>query len=178
LKYRAFLMAVVVATTPWVCGPTMATEPQVAFEVNDGWMSFSLTHDEKPVANAKVRVLDTRGGVFAEGEPGPEGRGEFPMPPSHYFLVEIKVAERIADPIMLTKRGNGVAPDSVLLSFGLRACCRVSPSSVGAGSSDQNSPPIPPWWPLVIGTSVLLCLTTAIVLRYRLPSPHDTNQQR
>jgi hypothetical protein len=172
------MAAVVLVATSWLGGPAKATEPQVAFAVNDGWIAFTLSHDEKPVANAKVRVLDTRGAVFAEGEPGPEGRGEFPMPPSRYFLVEIKVGERTADPILLTKRGSGVAPDSVLLSFGLHPCCRVVPARAGAGTPERNPTPSSSWWPVVTGAFILLCLTTAVVLRSRVSNPHDANQKR
>ncbi len=139
--------------------------------MNDGWIAFSLTHDEKPVVNAKVRVLDTRNGVFAEGEPEPEGRGKFPMPLSRYFLVEAKVGERFADPILLTKGGNSVAPDTVLLSFGLRPCCRTITTRAGTYTPERNSTPGSSWWPLVTGAVGLFCLTTAVVLGFRLSSP-------
>jgi hypothetical protein len=134
---RVLVIAVVVSFTT----PADAAEPQVAFVVKDGWVEFALSQDDKPVPDAQVRVFTTNGHKFAEGETGPGGRGEFPLPPGHSFRVEIKIGDRTADPILLTPIDDHVVPTNVLLSFGLAPCCKVPSRGSGFGSGGREDPP-------------------------------------
>jgi len=140
---RFWIAAVVLLATVVFVSPVAAGEPQVAFVVKDGWVEFTLAQDDKPVPDAQVRVFTTNGHKFAEGETGPGGRGEFPLPPGHSFRVEIKLGDRTADPILLTPIDNHVVPTNVLLSFGLAPCCKV-PSRGMFGSEVQDAPTTSP----------------------------------
>ena len=141
---RFWIAAVVLLATVVFVSPVAAGEPQVAFVVKDGWVEFTLAQDDKPVPDAQVRVFTTNGHKFAEGETGPGGRGEFPLPPGHSFRVEIKLGDRTADPILLTPIDNHVVPTNVLLSFGLAPCCKVpSRGMFGTESPDQSRPASP-----------------------------------
>jgi hypothetical protein len=113
-----------------------ANEPRVTFALNAGWVDCSVRHDGKPLAGAIIQILDERGVKFAEGETGPGGETAFPMPAGSSCIVEIKTGERTADPIRLIKTDSGVEPARVLLSYGLRPCCRsklIKPEPVIAG---------------------------------------------
>lgn len=138
---RFWIAAVVLLATVVFVSPVAAGEPQVAFVVKDGWVEFTLAQDDKPVPDAQVRVFTTNGHKFAEGETGPGGRGEFPLPPGHSFRVEIKIGDRTADPILLTPIDDHVVPTNVLLSFGLAPCCKLpSRGTFGTESRDQSQP--------------------------------------
>lgn len=142
---RFHIAAVVLLATAFSPASVLAAEPRVAFSVKDGWVEFTLTHDDKPVADAQVRMFTTNGHKFAEGETGPGGRGEFPLPPGHSFRIEIKVGDRTADPILLTPIDDHVVPTNVLLSFGLAPCCKVpSRGTFGTESPGQSRPASPP----------------------------------
>lgn len=114
----AMLLALGIAT------PVRAAEPRATFALQAGWVDLSVRQDGKPVAGAVIRILDERGMKFAEGETGALGETAFPMPPGASCTVEIKTGERTADPIRLVETGGGVEPARVLLSYGLRPCCR------------------------------------------------------
>ena len=68
----AFVAMMLSATT------VLTAEPQISFAVKNRWVQFTLTHDDKPVTNGMVRVFDSFGNTFAEGETGTNGQGEFP----------------------------------------------------------------------------------------------------
>lgn len=142
-------------------GPCRGAEPQIAFVVADGWVTFKLQQDGQPVAGARVRVLDAQGRQFAEGETGPEGRGLFPLPPGASLMVEVKLGERTADLIRLTRTDDSLVPTQVLLSFGLRPCCR------GAKSLESPAPEAHPLaraaWPAGLG-GVLIVIGTVLLL--------------
>ncbi len=142
---RFWITAVALLATVMFVSPVSAGEPQAAFAVKDGLIEMTITRDDMPVADAQVRVFAANGHKFAEGETGPEGRGEFPLPPGTDFRVEIKVGDRTADPIRLTKIDDYVVPTNVLLSFGLAPCCKV-PSRGGMFGTEPptaSSPPDP-----------------------------------
>lgn len=164
---RLWIAAVVLLATVSDATPALATEPQVVFGVKDGWVEFSLTQDDKPVADALVRVFTTDGHRFAEGETGPGGRGLFPLPPGHSFRVEIKVGDRTSDSILLTPIDDHVVPTNVLLSFGLAPCCRV-PSRGMFGSGEQEvpsttSPASTPIWAQVVCSVLFTALGVSII---------------
>ena len=120
-----------------------ASEPQVTFALKAGWVDCSVRQDGKPVDGAVIQILDERGVKFAEGETGPGGETAFPMPTGSSCIVEIKTGERTADPIRLIKTDGGVEPARVLLSYGLRPCCRsklIKPEPIIAGF--PNEPPV------------------------------------
>ncbi|MBA4189880.1 MAG: hypothetical protein C0467_18000 [Planctomycetaceae bacterium] len=145
-----------------------AVEPQAAFVVSDGWVSFTLTRDDKPVPDAVVRVYDEQGRMFGEGETGSEGRGEFPLPRGNLFRVEIKIGDRTADMIPLTKVEDRVVPSTVLLSFGLAPCCRFETKATGYGTIRQGTPAdatlIPPSIWVKAGGGIILTLLGAAVI--------------
>ena len=116
--------------------PSRAGEPQVTFALKAGWVDCSVRQDGKPVDGAVIQILDERGVKFAEGETGPGGETAFPMPTGSSCIVEIKTGEWTADPIRLLKTDGGVEPARVLLSYGLRPCCRsklIKPEPIIAG---------------------------------------------
>src|SRR5438876_731644 len=79
--------------------PCWAVEPEATFVAKGKWVALILTRDNQPVADAQVRVFTASGNQYAEGETGPQGRGEFPMPPGSMFMVEIRSGGRTADQI-------------------------------------------------------------------------------
>jgi hypothetical protein len=123
---RVVACAVVLLAHLGICGDghCQAAEPQAAFALKHGWVEFALRQDGRPVADAKIQIMDEKGVKFGEGETGAAGETAFPLPPGASFVVEIKAGERIADPIRLFKSAAGVEPVRVLLSYGLRPCCR------------------------------------------------------
>ncbi len=136
-----------------------AGEPQVTFALKAGWVEFSARQDGKPIDGAILVILDERGGKIAEGETGPSGETAFPMPTGGAScIVEIKTGARTADPIRLVKTEAGVEPARVLLSYGLRPCCRskvTRPDPIVAGypietpNETENSDQ--PWrWPAIM----------------------------
>lgn len=152
--------------------PARAAEPEIAFNVVDGWVDLKLTQDDKPLPGAKVLVLDSRGGKFADGETGPDGSGEFPMPPGTQFRVEVKIGDRTADMILLTQVDGIVVPKSVLLSFGLAPCCRFSSRSATIAEEEQAAPtakvrdfPVASWLQGTVGVG-LAVLGAAILVRH------------
>lgn len=78
----------------------------------------------EPIANAVIQVTDEKGKSFAEGQTEDDGQAAFPMPSGASFTVEIKTGNRTSDPIRLFKKETGIEPARVLLSYGLRPCCR------------------------------------------------------
>lgn len=139
---RFWIAAIVPLAILVFASPAAAREPQVTFVVKDGWVEMTVTQDDKPVADALIRVFSATGHKFAEGETGPGGRGEFPLPPGHSFRVEIKIGDRTADPILLTPIDDHVVPTNVLLSFGLAPCCRVPPRGGVFGSKSPTESPL------------------------------------
>lgn len=162
-------------------GPCHAAEPTVSFQVKKGWVSFALQQNGKPVP-AVVQVLDEHGRTFAEGETGQEDRGEFPLPAGSTFTIEIKVGSRTADPICLRRAegGTSVEPGNVLLSFGLRPCCRVS--GRGGPTAGKDVPPasprsVPAWLYALFGMSLLL-IGSAVLVRNRVVNPSEPGDPR
>ncbi len=157
--------------------PCNAAEPQVAFTLKKGWVGFAIEQDGKPVPSAIVRAFDEHGHNFAEGETGDEGRGEVPQPRGASFTIEIKVGKRVADPIRIRRAGKGVEPANVLLSFGLRPCCRV-PSQGWSFKPPEpmpSGPRNPRLWLQAGAGTVFLMFGAAILILARRPSPTDTD---
>jgi hypothetical protein len=160
-----------------------AAEPQVAFAVKTGWLEFTLRQNGEPVPDATVLVFDEDGRQFAEGETGDQGRGQFPLPRGQAFHVEIKLGGRTADPIRLRRSGDGksVVPANVLLSFGLRPCCRVVPRSERVEAQEPApapfASPLPVWLQGAVGMSFLL-LGTAVLVLARGGKPAHPNPAR
>ncbi len=133
---------------------------------------MGLRKEARGIADAEVRIFDERGGSFGTGQTGSNGDSEFPLPPGKAFHVEIKVGDKFCDPIRLFNHGDKVEPSRVLLSFGLKPCCR----NVFAKESEEGSPseaPIEIEPPLstamfVIGEISLLTLAAGVCfLAYR-----------
>ena len=118
-------VVLIVGIVWFVDSVTSAAEPHAAFAIKNGWIECALCRDGKPVTDAVIQVLDEKGQNFAEGETGPDGQTAFPVPAGSSFTVEIKAGSRTADPIRLYKIDGGIEPGRVLLSYGLRACCRT-----------------------------------------------------
>lgn len=165
---RTVVLAASVFVVPAVA---RAAEPEIAFTVVDGWVELKLTQDDNPLPGAKVRVLDSRGGKFADGETGTDGSGEFPMPPGTQFRLEIKVGDRTADMILLTQVDGIVVPKNVLLSFGLTPCCRYSSRSAVAtetespATASEHEFTIPRWFQAAAGGGFTI-LGAAILVRH------------
>ncbi len=116
-------------------------EPRIAFAVKDGFVEFALRQNGEPIADAIIEITDDKGRKFS-GESGPDGEGAFPSQNSASFTVEIKTGARTADPIRLYKTADGIEPARVLLSYGLRPCCRglakAKPIIVGSPFEPQT----------------------------------------
>jgi hypothetical protein len=113
-----------------------AAEPHAAFAVKDGWVECVLRRDGKPVPDAVIQIIDERGKNFATGDTDQQGQAVFPLAPGSSFIVEIKTKERSADPIRLFKIDGAIEPSRVLLSYGLRPCCR---SKLPGGTLDRGN---------------------------------------
>ncbi len=123
-----------VAITASVAG---ADEPRAAFVLKDGWVELALKQDGKPIADAAVQIIDEKGTPFGEGETGATGQASFPAPRGTSFTLEIKSAGRTSDPIRLHMMEQRLEPARVLLSYGLRPCCRFK------SQSDEPTPEAP-----------------------------------
>jgi len=110
-------------------------EARISFQVKRGWVAFSLYKEEFPVADAFVQILDQTGAVFAEGTTGLKGQGQFPLPPGEQIQVEVKIGQRSANTIHLTRIGNSVLPNEVLLTYGSKPCCKIDSLSSGLAGS-------------------------------------------
>lgn len=105
-------------------GDLFAHEPQAAFALKGGWVECKVEQDGRPLGNAGLVILDGHGNKFADGETDDSGLGQFPAPAGASFTLEIKTGTKTSDPIRLLKVGSRIEPATVLLSYGLRPCCR------------------------------------------------------
>lgn len=105
-----------------------AEEPIVAFRIEDGWVRFAVTRDDRPVAGVTLKVVDRPGAPFVEGEADDHGVGSFPAPVSPDCVVTFSLAGKEADPILIQfpERKTRVEPERVLLTFDRRPCCTLS----------------------------------------------------
>ncbi len=154
-------------------------EPHVTFKVEDGWIALTLRKQGQPIADADLRIIDERGGAFASGQTGVSGESTFPMPPGKSFLVEVKIGERISDPIRIYQKGAEVEPSRVLLSFGLKPCCRnvyAKQSAEGSTTNDsiQLDDTSSPW----IFVFAQLLLASAAVGVWLVLFRHDARNSR
>jgi len=138
-------------------------EPCATFALKNGRVEFALHKNGRPVANATIQIIDEKGAKFGDGDTGAEGQTAFPLPPGSSFVVEIKAGERTADPIRLFKSTTGVEPARVLLSYGLRPCCRsiksarstvVVANETEAPAAEEHSTFGRLWAPAVVGVLV------------------------
>lgn len=139
--------------------PSDASEPEVAFVVKDGWVEFVLRQDGRPVADALIQVVDEKGTNFAQGVTGEEGQASCPLPRGSSFVVEFKTGNRTADPIRFFKIEESVEPARVLLSYGLRPCCRFLSRKEATTDPTESELAAPPTSPR---TYRLLLLTAAV----------------
>lgn len=153
-------------------GVGAAAEPQVDFSLKAGWVECGVTKDGEPVRDAVFHIISASGSKFAEGETDDRGQGQFPVPPGKWFIVEIKTGTRTADAIRLVHDSDGIQPAKVLLSYGLRPCCRVlakkdatpKPAAVATGEARSI-------W-LLAGTAFsALAFATIIILATGRRSP-------
>jgi len=151
---RFFLLLLLAPTT------VGATEPQIAFVVEGPFAKFKLAQDGQPVEGT-IRVFDGAGNSFAEGE-SEGGRGGFPVPRGDVFTLEVKIGDRSADAITLTRDGNTITPANVLLSFGLKPCCRV-PSRGVYRPGDTPAAGSLPMWLMAGGAGLSILVGSALV---------------
>ena len=130
-RFAPLLAALAILVQEPRCG---ADEPRAAFVLKNGWVDLALKHEGKPVADATIQIVDEKGTPFGEGETGPTGQASFPMPRGASFTLEIKAAGRTSDPIRLHVVESHIEPARVLLSYGLRPCCRFK-------STNEEPPP-------------------------------------
>ncbi len=117
-------------------------EPRATFAFQSGWVEMSLLKDGKPVEGATVQIDDEHGTRFAKGETDESGKAAFPVPNGPWWTVDIVTGGRSADPIRLFKTETGVEPGRVLLSYGVRPCCRgKSPRTSVSSDPPDESPP-------------------------------------
>jgi hypothetical protein len=163
LSLRAGIIAFAICAT--IRGnPCFAAEPQASFTHKNGWVEVALCKDGMPVANATIDITNPHGINIASGEVE-KGQAGFPLPPGASFvIVEIKIGEKTADPIRLYKHDAGVEPARVLLSYGLRPCCRSikTPREGTTLASQGETPPVyeepTPWsfvFPAFAGMSIV-----------------------
>jgi hypothetical protein len=111
-----------------MAAPVWASEPVVAFRVEEGWVRFAVTRDDQPVRDVTLRVVDRPGAPFVEGEADEQGVGSFPAPASADCVVTFTLAGQEADPMLIqfADKKSRVEPERVLLTFGRRPCCSVT----------------------------------------------------
>lgn len=146
-----------------------AHEAQAAFALKAGWVECLVEKDGRPVANAALVILDGHGNKFADGETDDTGLGQFPAPGGGSFTVEIKIGTRTSDPIRLMNVGSQIAPAKVLLSYGLRPCCRVlvkrDTSWKATGQQVASGDRLLIWF---IGTAAV-CAALGVIIFMRMP---------
>ncbi len=153
---------------------SQAGEPQIAFTVANDWVDCRLQQDGVAIPGAIVQITDERGKKFAEGITGENGDGTFPLPHLPRFIVIVKIGDRVADPIRLTRIDTQVVPTEVLLSFGLRPCC----SAVAMKNGERIYPtePIPSWLPAIGAAGIVFVMFVVGMLI--LTSPPTTSRSR
>jgi hypothetical protein len=142
-------------------GAALAGEPVVAFRVEDGFVRFAVTHDDQPVPDVGLKVVDRPGAPFVEGEADEKGVGIFPLPASADCVITFIIAGKETDPILLMfpDKKSRAEPERVLLTFDRRPCCSLSklrPTNESAGSRSWL-----PWAEVAVG---LACLTGCLWL--------------
>lgn len=165
---RSFLRFTLGVVAWWTvfASQSIASEPQIAFTLEDGWVSFTLTRDGQPVPNARVIVFNRYGGKHAEGETGAEGGGIFPMPRDPECWVEVTVGDRIAERIRLQLIKDRVIPSPVLLRFEILPCCRL-PTANAEAASESSQSVLNPW---LVGFGLLVSIAGLWVLYTNMPS--------
>lgn len=151
-----------------VAVPALASEPVVVFNSNGGFLELTLKHEGKAI-EAIVELRDEKGvPILGETE---NGEATIPLPAGDSFIVELKIGERTADPIRLYRTATGVEPSRVLLSYGLRPCCRskLKREPIIAGAPDPQ-PEIDDagWWDWRLGLAALVGVLLASVVALRL----------
>lgn len=158
--------------------PCRGEEPQVAFVLKDGWVELVLRQHGKPLADARMQVTDERGRNFAQGETGKDGEAGFPLPRGNSFIVEFKTGERMADPIRLARVDDEVQPARVLLSYGLRPCCRFKgrPEAVIEPTETEvpAAPVVSPTWLWIAALPIGIALV-AVLLFMMTRQFHDVS---
>lgn len=125
VRFRAPIACLIAFAVLASAGVVRAHEPQAAFVLKGNWVECLVDQDGRPAANATLVILDAQGNKFADGETDDTGLAQFPAPAGSSFTVEIKTAgAKTADPIRIMKVGSRIEPARVLLSYGLRPCCR------------------------------------------------------
>lgn len=148
-----------------IVASAQASEPVVAFAANGGFLEMTLTHDGKAI-EAIVELRDEKG-VPIVGETD-KGEATIPLPAGESYVIEIKTGERTADPIRLYRTATGVEPSRVLLSYGLRPCCRskVVREPIIAGAPDP--PPVEledaVWWDWRLGLAIFVGVWLAVIV--------------
>ncbi len=146
--------------------PVFASEPVVAFAANGGFLELTLKRDGKAI-DAIVELRDEKGTpILGETE---NGEATIPLPAGASYTIELKTGERTADPIRLYRTPTGVEPSRVLLSYGLRPCCRtkVQREPIIAGAPDPAPEPEEPrWWDWRLVLAGIVGIWLAITLPF------------
>jgi hypothetical protein len=147
-----------------------AHEPQAAFVLKGNWVECLVEQDGRPAANAALVILDAQGNKFADGETDDTGLAQFPAPAGSSFTVEIKTAgAKTADPIRIMRAGSRIEPARVLLSYGLRPCCRGlvnrDNSWKSAGPAISPSDRLLFWF----AGAAMVCAVLGVIVFVRMP---------
>ncbi len=146
-----------------------SAEPVVTFQLEDGWVVLTLHQEQRPIADAGIKVFDRNDRVFAEGTTDEQGMGTFPLPKGDSFLVDVRIGAKTADSIRLSVIDQQIEPSRVLLTFGLQPCCQA-PSRTAAATAnlhEESSPVQPgrlPTWLQALGGVVFLVIGTLLLV--------------
>lgn len=146
-------------------------QAEVTVEQRKGWIHFRIEHQGQPVAGALVEIWDDTPSKFAEGTTGENGAGQFPMPTTKQFKMEVKIQDKSANSILLTRIDDEIVPKRTLLAYGSKPCCKVP--RLGLDESEPNSWSIDslPAWTQMSGVALVLCGGFLVSLLFKRPNP-------
>lgn len=155
-------------------GPSArAADPEASFALEDGELNLCVQQGDTAIKDVRVRVLDLAGATLAEGECDPDGRAAFPLPvrPAYLVCLGVPGKPQEADPVALRRRGSGLTPARVRLSFS-QPCCR-RPVAPGAVPDRPDPPSSPADWKLWLAAGGAFLLAAGAVLLFvrRAESP-------
>lgn len=126
--HRVSVVLLAAAVLVALVSPGTAAEPltEASFRLKKKWVELTLRRGDVPIPDATIKVFDESGEPFADGETDEKGLAVFPKPKGTAVTIEVKFDGKTADPIPLRLTHQGIEPGELLLSFGLRPCCRVA----------------------------------------------------
>jgi hypothetical protein len=165
------LHSVEVSQTGSTVTVTPGVQAEVTVEQRKGWIQFRIEHQGQPVPGALVEIWDDSQSKFAEGTTGTNGEGQFPMPTTRQFKMEVKIQDKSANSILLTRIDDEIVPKRTLLAYGTKPCCKVPRLGLDESEASSWSVDFFPAWAQMSGIALVLCGGFLFSLLFKRPHP-------